>query len=269
ISWPSEIRRPSGDYDSWGTWSVFPTDPATRWDKVLVQDGDAAYISASSWAWATFSFPAFTIPSNAVGIAVELHAFVRNNDTGTSGIYFRIESNGVVASTIPELLYRHSDYQEKVGIFVCNPFTEAPWTVDEINGVGANSLDAFGIYAHDVKPPVLVTQIYAKVYPLGLIIGDAAHAFTGQFDGKGHEISNLFIYRPPIEPTGQRSLVYLPRNAPDFIGLFPNVDDPAIIKNVGIVDCDITGRDVTGALIGSNTGEITSCHSSGSVTGGG
>ncbi|GAH62309.1 unnamed protein product, partial [marine sediment metagenome] len=149
------------------------------------------------------------------------------------------------------------------------PFTEAPWTVDEINGVGANSLDAFGIYAHDVKPPVLVTQIYAKVYPLGLIIGDADHPFTGQFDGKGHEISNLFIYRPPIEPTGPKSLVYLPRNAPDFIGLFPNVDDPAIIKNVGIVDCDITGRDVTGALIGSNTGEITSCHSSGSVTGGG
>ncbi len=88
--------------------------------------------------------------------------------------------------------------------------------------------------------------------PIGTIPND----FDGNFDGKGFNIINLFINRP-LE--GQ-------------VGLFGSVFGGATgaIRNVTLENCDITGQDWTGALIGRAAGlpgTIENCHSSGSITG--
>jgi len=76
--------------------------------------------------------------------------------------------------------------------------------------------------------------------------------FTGSFDGNGHTISN-FTYTP----TGGQ-----------FIGLFRFVDGGEI-KNLGLINTDVDtgGGGNVGGLMGRNSGTISNCYASGSVTG--
>ncbi|MCW4032420.1 MAG: hypothetical protein NWF08_03400 [Candidatus Bathyarchaeota archaeon] len=82
-------------------------------------------------------------------------------------------------------------------------------------------------------------------------------AFAGHFDGQGYVISNLYINR-----TGE-----------DYVGLFGHITGGAEVKNVGLVDIDVTGRDNVGGLVGkceaSSTFNclISDCYSMGNVSG--
>jgi hypothetical protein len=76
-------------------------------------------------------------------------------------------------------------------------------------------------------------------------------AFKGVFDGSNHFISNL-----TIEGTS-------------LLGLFGYVSSGAQVKNLGVVDVDITGSDnYIGGLTGLNAGRILDCYSTGVVSGG-
>jgi len=74
--------------------------------------------------------------------------------------------------------------------------------------------------------------------------------FSGVFDGNRHAISHLTI-------TGQ-----------GYLGLFGQLRSGAEVKNLGLVDVNITGLDFhVGGLVGSNYGSITSSYIAGSVSG--
>jgi len=66
-------------------------------------------------------------------------------------------------------------------------------------------------------------------------IGTSYDKFTGTFNGQGYDISNLFINRPDE----------------DNVGLFGYVSE-GVIKNVGVVDPDVTGGENVGVLVGYN-----------------
>lgn len=84
-------------------------------------------------------------------------------------------------------------------------------------------------------------------------IGTSLVQFFGSLDGQGHEVRDLFSYRP----------------AELYVGLFGAVAWEGLIVDVGLVDTELTGRYEVGALVGSNGGTISNCHSTGSVTGAG
>lgn len=87
--------------------------------------------------------------------------------------------------------------------------------------------------------------------PIG--IWDRTSRFTGTLDGQGYEIRDLFIAR----------------SGEDYVGLFGTVDGTGVIRNVGVVNADVSGGDYrVGALIGSNWGSVLNCYSTGSVSGG-
>jgi hypothetical protein len=91
-------------------------------------------------------------------------------------------------------------------------------------------------------------------------IGTNTTPFTGTLDGKHHAITNLYINRPDPWP-----------NDVD-VGLFGFIDDGCIIKNLGMINVDITGASSAGALV-AITGliadiYISNCHVSGIVSGG-
>ncbi|MEW6061284.1 MAG: GLUG motif-containing protein [Bacteroidota bacterium] len=84
-------------------------------------------------------------------------------------------------------------------------------------------------------------------------IGNYLTAFTGTYDGNNHTISNLSINRPGT----------------NFIGMF-GVGTTATIKNLGLVNVNITGNVYVGGLIGwlgGNSATITNCYVTGSVVG--
>src|SRR5690606_495865 len=67
-------------------------------------------------------------------------------------------------------------------------------------------------------------------------------------NGQGHTVSHLFIDRP----------------SSDNIGLF-GTSSPTI-SDLGLIDCDITGRIVAGSVVGTMSGgSISRCFSSGTL----
>src|SRR5690554_1654763 len=74
--------------------------------------------------------------------------------------------------------------------------------------------------------------------------------FRGNYDGGGYKISNM---------TCQHSR--------DNVGLFGYIDS-ATIKNVFVENCNVSGNDYTGGLVGEvYSSTIFNCYSSGSVSG--
>ncbi len=85
-------------------------------------------------------------------------------------------------------------------------------------------------------------------------IGNTDTPFTGIFEGNGYAIVELSIDRP----------------RDSYVGLF-GVTDEAIIRDVGMVDVDVTGDDYVGSLVGRNQfqfSKIDSCYATGNVSGG-
>ncbi|MBU1297375.1 MAG: filamentous hemagglutinin N-terminal domain-containing protein, partial [Gammaproteobacteria bacterium] len=82
-------------------------------------------------------------------------------------------------------------------------------------------------------------------------IGSQSTRFRGNFDGVGHTISDLFINRDNT----------------DFIGLFGFLDSSSTIKNIGLINADITGKDYIGGLVGWNYGAINNSFTTGKIMG--
>ena len=82
-------------------------------------------------------------------------------------------------------------------------------------------------------------------------IGSQANAFTGVFDGLGHTVRQLYIYRP---------------NDYD-VGMFGYALGAAL-RNIGLEGGSITGKQFVGALVGSQrAGSINNAYTTATVTG--
>lgn len=82
-------------------------------------------------------------------------------------------------------------------------------------------------------------------------IGTQETPFKGTFDGNGHVIRDMNFWD----------------NTSDYQGLFGYIDG-ATIKNLGIENCTVTGKDYIGGLVGYATSStIKSCYVIGSVSG--
>lgn len=82
-------------------------------------------------------------------------------------------------------------------------------------------------------------------------IADGSPAFSGSFDGQGFVISNLAIYEPNE----------------NNIGFFGSANG-AEIRNLGLRDVNMVGRDYVGGLIGQVIdGQIENCYVQGYVSG--
>ena len=255
LDWPyPQKRQPSGDFASVGNWTVFPAVPGTEWDKVdeLDQDGDASYIRIDALGGdVLFTSPNFNIPAGATNIRLRMEVISRVEAPGNADakIYIRVNgSNYETANwrTLSDTVaYEYSDVNEDT--FSTNPDTGLPWTVDDINGVGPNPLQAWGIKVKAGKV-CRITKITALV---------GCHPLVNlTFDGKGHNISGLTINRTAVAPYDIQN-----------IGLFRYLDGGEI-KNLNSVNCNIRGRsDVGGILSGSywSSGGISNCNVSGSL----
>ena len=76
--------------------------------------------------------------------------------------------------------------------------------------------------------------------------------FDATFDGNGHTVNKLYISRPETYS----------------VGLFFANGSDGVIRNIGVVDVDITGQS-GGGLAGVNQGTISDSYSTGSVEGSG
>ena len=81
--------------------------------------------------------------------------------------------------------------------------------------------------------------------------GAPEYHFTGSFDGRNHNITGLYIDHP----------------RPNFIGLFGYVGEEGEVRNVGLVDVDVSGEWAVGGLVGWNHGTVSNSYATGNVSG--
>lgn len=82
-------------------------------------------------------------------------------------------------------------------------------------------------------------------------IGIGSNIFTGNINGKGFVINNLYIDRPFL----------------DFVGLVGNLSKNSTIKNLSLTNCRIGGKRYVGGIVASNKGSIVNCHTTGTIIG--
>ena len=84
-------------------------------------------------------------------------------------------------------------------------------------------------------------------------IGVKDTGYTATFDGNGRTISNLFINRSAND-----------------IALFADIGGSGSVRNLGLVDVNVSGNNRTGALVGHLSGDpqVTDTYGTGTVTGG-
>ena len=81
--------------------------------------------------------------------------------------------------------------------------------------------------------------------------GESSVGFAGTFDGNGHIVKNLTTNNT-INRAG---------------GLIGKALEGSVVKNVGVVDCNITSMDYAAAVVGDSFGEVSNCFcAGGSVT---
>ncbi len=112
-------------------------------------------------------------------------------------------------------------------------------TADQLQAIGADETSLAGEY-------ILVNDIDLAGYPWTAIFG-----FSGTFDGNGHIVKNL-----TTNNTENRAG-----------GLFGKTLAGSVVKNVGVVDCNIASQWYTAALVGDLFGEASNCFAiNGSVS---
>ena len=85
--------------------------------------------------------------------------------------------------------------------------------------------------------------------PRGRIFETALGAFQATFDGNGHTLSNLFVARD------------------DHSGLFGAIGSRGAVRDVRLIDTDVTGKQRIGGLAGENLGVVSRVQSAGQVLG--
>ena len=83
--------------------------------------------------------------------------------------------------------------------------------------------------------------------PIGGILSGTGLA--GDFEGNGYEIRNLYI-----------------KNINSFQGLFRTINSGAEVRNLGLLNVNVSGGTGGGTLAGGNFGSVSGCHASGLVT---
>jgi filamentous hemagglutinin family protein len=202
--------------------------------------------------------------TNSAGAAVTLRA----DNTGASTGTVSFGSGGQIATTGAVSLYYNpkttttttingtsttvknyaapTDYSS----YVSGGTLTAYMLVNNVTDLQAISLNLAGTYALGCDIDAGATSSWnsgAGFAPLGT---SSSSYFSGIFDGGGHTISGLTITKTA---------------AISNVGLFGY--STGTIRNVGLLDVNITGGDDVGGLVGLNRGSLTNCYTTGAVSG--
>ena len=210
--------------------------------------GDLTYVAGSGTNVLTFKG---TIPQNATGDL---------NITGISGTIQDLAGNslsgGVTASNLCTLdndfAYTINDFQKDGDNYLIKTHEDLIGLAGYVNGGGATEGKTFLqvadiAFAHTTdwnnSASTEINYIAIGYY----IDTNNESRFDGTYDGGGHTISGIRIYR------GDKT------NSDSYQGLFGIINLGSIVRNVNLADTRITGYDSTGGIVGYNYGTITDC----------
>jgi hypothetical protein len=171
----TQTRAPTSDEAVSGTWTG---TAGQRWS--LVDDypdatGADILTGGTTSAVITFGFAAFTVPAGATVTSVAVNYYDSEAATGANNCGGRIKVGGTYYNAVTHNP-AGTTYTARTDTWATNPKTGAAWTVGDVNGVGVNALQAFGMNSTDSNPTWRFASIQVQVtYTEAVAItGDAA-----------------------------------------------------------------------------------------------
>jgi len=156
---------PSGDYSNVGSWIINPDD-GVFWDKLLTNDGDTTYIQAqTNDCLIFFTFP-FDVPLAAVMRYLRIALRIRNTASGTSYEYRVTRIGDVDYNDVGGSVSTQSYFVSRSPASAPNPATGETYLLEDVNGGGANAIQAMGFRVTDAAPDVRATEVWVEVYYL-------------------------------------------------------------------------------------------------------
>jgi hypothetical protein len=199
-----------------------------------------------------------TLASNSYGLSLKGNTTIDSTSTLPPSI--TLEYNGTATVVNPKVT---------VPLTSSNPnYTIAPIDVTILDGrtsdrpipVKQENIKRFNEYANtvglsrhyeQVEDPISLssnTTPPAGTTDYWTAIGTKEAPFTGSFDGGGYTITNLTVNNSSAHNQG----------------MFGFTSGNAVIRNIKLVNCNITGNGQTGCLVGTNGGTVENCSVTGS-----
>lgn len=154
---PQLTRNPTSDVAVTGTWSGTVGSRYTLVDDFPSQDTADALVHGTAAGNILFGFTPFDIPAGSTGISINVRYYDREAISGVNNLGPRIRVGGNDYSESTQNPGTSTTFRSYW--WYSNPKTNTSWTVDDINGIGANAISAFGVYSTDASPLITITSI--------------------------------------------------------------------------------------------------------------
>jgi len=188
----SQTRYPSGDVSRSGTWDK-TTNMYTYVDEKGTNDADTTYLlHGTTSGYALFSFPIFTVPTGATIQSLTVSLVARDYNCSflcSNSMQPAIRVGGTNYLTTSRAGDPRSSYSTFSYTYTTNPKTNTAWTLNDVNGVGPNALQGFGVYSTDANPQIRLTQVYAEVSYVAPV-NFASTSYTWGADVKVYKITS-------------------------------------------------------------------------------
>ena len=156
-----QTRNPTSDESLSGDWDGSAGTRYTVVDDYPASTGDHIH-NGTTAGDLTFGFSVLTVPAGASTISVVLKYYESESSGGGQSVGGRLKVGGNY--------YNHATPHEPDGVttlitdtWTLNPKTGLAWTVDDVNGVGVNALQAFGWGSTDANPTIIFYSIQCQV----------------------------------------------------------------------------------------------------------
>ncbi len=197
--------------------------------------GSLSYVAGSGTNVLTFST---IIPQDATG---------NLNVTGLSGTVKDLSGNSLSGSVTvsnlcsldDDLAYTLSDFQQEDGNYLITCHDDLRGLAGYVNSGNNCSGLTFRQVADIAFAHTTNWNNSSSTENNFTAIGDDDHRFQGTYDGDGHTISGIRIYKGGDKNSDNRQ------------GLFGKVGRGGTVKRVTLADARITGRDYTGGIAGA------------------
>jgi hypothetical protein len=144
--------------------------------------------------------------------------------------------------------YEPANYSESIGSYEIGNYSQLLWFAELVN---AGETDINAVLTADIvanEETMTADSTDANVWTP---IGDSIYKYNGVFDGQGHTVSGLYFNNSTVR----------------YVGLFGYTDSNAQIKNVGVINSYLKGKNKVGGICGYNFGTISNSYNTGTVTG--
>ncbi len=159
----TDTRNPTSDESVTGAWTGSAGSRYTLVDDYAdtVPNDVLDSPTATGGAQITFGYSAFSIPAGSTSISAQVQYYDRDVTSGTnnSGGRLKVGGNYYNAATHNP----NTTLTSRSDNWANNPKTTVAWTVDDINGVGANAIQAFGFNSTDASPALRYSCVRIQV----------------------------------------------------------------------------------------------------------